>query len=194
MTYKFLFASENAMNATLRNLFCAAAFAALSVITAVTYAQTGFGSAGHKQGIDAYWPGRATTQYLQSAQSYAAEFQAHVARAGQPAPAVVHEVNKTLTGYLDEANKHLAAMKKDFAKDTETVAAIETIEKDLAKAVADNKAMITCCQDKKFDQAMAMTCCTDLSKSLAKIHAAHVALMGKLAVKYPPQTTTAATK
>ena len=37
----------------------------------------------------------------------------------------------------------------------------------------------------KFDKAMAMTCCTDLSKSISKIHASHVALMGKLAAKNP---------
>src|SRR4029078_11198996 len=39
------------------------------------------------------------------------------------------------------------------ATDKETVAAVEAIEKDLAKAVADNKAMIACCQDEKFDKA-----------------------------------------
>jgi hypothetical protein len=172
------------MNATFRT----AAFAAICLIVATVHAQpTGFGSAGHKQGVEGYWPARATTQYLNSAQSYAAEFQAYVARTGQPPKAVVQEVNKTLTGYLDEANKHLTAMKKDFAKDTETVAAIEAIEKDLAKAVADNKEMVKCCENEKFDNAMAMSCCTDLSKSIAKIHAAHVALMGKLAAKYPPQ-------
>jgi len=180
------------MNATFRTIVRTTAFVAASIIATTVYAQaTGFGSAGHKQGIDTYWAGRATTHYLQSAQTYAAEFQAHVARVGQPAPAVVQEVSKTLTGYLDEANKHLAAMKKDFANDKETVAAVEAIEKDLTKAVADNKAMIACCQDQKFDKAMAMSCCTDLSKSLAKIHAAHVALMGKLAAKYPAQPAAA---
>lgn|SRR5262245_8701817 len=176
------------MNATFRTSVRTAVFAAFSVIAAAALAQaTGFGSAGWKQGVESYWPNRATTHYLQSAQTYAAEFQAHVARAGQPAPAVVQEVHKTLTGYLDEANKHLATMKKDFAEDKEAVAAVEAIEKDLAKAVSDHKAMIACCQNEKFDKAMAMTCCTDLSKSIGKVHASHVALMGKLAAKYPPQ-------
>jgi hypothetical protein len=32
---------------------------------------------------------------------------------------------------------------------------------------------------------MAMTCCTDLSKQLGKIHENHVALMKKLATKHP---------
>jgi hypothetical protein len=172
------------MNATFKSLVAVAAFAALTVINAAAYAQTGFGSAGYKQGVDAYWPGRATTHYLQSAQTYAAEFQSHVARVGQPAPAVVQEVSRTLTGYLDEATKHLASMKKDFANDKETVAAVEKMEKDLASAVAHNKGMIDCCKAEKFDKAMAMTCCTDLSKDLGKIHADHVALMKKLAEKH----------
>ena len=104
------------------------------------------------------------------------------------------EVSKTLTGYLDEANKHLATMKKDFAGDKETVAAVEGIEKELAKAVEQNKAMITCCQDEKFDKAMAMTCCTDLAKQLGKIHADHVALMKKLSSKYAASPATTTTK
>ena len=62
-------------------------------------------------------------------------------------------------------------MKKDFAADKETVAAVEVIEKDLAQAVEHNK-------------AMAMSCCTDLSKQLGKIHDNHVALMKKLAAKH----------
>ena len=185
------------MNATIRILSAAAALALVAVVglPSSTNAQGNiFRSAGEKITGEAYWPGRATSRYLQSAQSYAQDFQAHVARAGRPEPAVVQEVSKTLTGYLDEANKHLAAMKKDFAGDKETVAAVEAIEKDLAKAVEHNKAMITCCQDEKFDKAMAMTCCTDLAKQLGKIHADHVALMKKLSSKHAASPATTGTK
>ena len=61
---------------------------------------------------------------------------------------------------------------------------MESIEKDLAKAVEHNKAMVTCCQNEKYDKAMAMSCCTDLSKSLGKIHDDHVALIKKLGTKH----------
>ena len=174
------------MNATLRNLFRVSALAVLALTLSLQFAaaQNPFRSAGEKISGEAYWPARATGQYIQSAQNYAQEFQAHVAKAGKPEPAVVAEVQKTLTGYLDEANKHLVSMKKDFADDKETVAAVEMMEKDLASAVAHNKAMIECCKDEKFDKAMAMTCCTDLSKDLGKIHADHVALMKKLSTKH----------
>jgi hypothetical protein len=181
------------MNATFRVLSAAAALALITVVGLpnISNAQgSGFRSAGEKITGEAYWPARATTRYLQSAQSYAQDFQAHVARAGRPEPAVVTEVSKTLTGYLDEANKHLVAMKKDFAGDKETVAAVEGIEKDLAKAVEQNKAMITCCQDEKFDKAMAMTCCTDLAKQIGKVHADHVALMKKLSTKHAAAPAT----
>lgn len=171
------------MNAMLRSLFFVAACAAL--LPQLATAQNPFRTAGEKITGEAYWPGRATGQYIQSAQSYSQEYQSYLARAPRPEPAVVQEVSKTLGGYLDEANKHLVSMKKDFADDKETVAAVESIEKDLAKAVEHNKAMVKCCQDEKYDKAMAMTCCTDLSKSLGKIHADHVALMKKVAAKHP---------
>ena len=173
------------MKATFFKMLFAAVLVGLTLVSLDTAnAQNPYRTAGEKISGDAYWPARATSQYLQSAQNYAQEFQAHVAKGGKPEPAVVAEVHKTLTAHLEEANKHLVSMKKDFADDKETVAAVEKMEKDLASAIAHNKAMIECCKDEKFDKAMAMTCCTDLSKDLGKIHADHVALMKKLSTKH----------
>jgi len=179
------FLEENTINVTFRILSAAAIVVAIVGMPNGANAQNPFRSAGEKISGQAYWPGRATGRYIESAQNYAQEYQTYIARAPRPEPAVVQEVSRTLGAYLDEANKHLVSMKKDFAGDTETVAAVESIEKDLAKAVEHNKAMITCCQEEKFDKAMAMTCCTDLSKQLGKIHENHVALMKKLATKHP---------
>ena len=172
------------MNATFCNRFQVAALAALVVLPQVAVAQNPFRTADEKITGQAYWPAQAMGRHLQSAQAYAQEYHNYLTRAPRPEPVVVQEVSKTLTGYLDEANKHLTSMKKDFADDKETVAAVEKLEKDLAKAVGHHKAMITCCQDEKFDKAMAMTCCTDLSKVLANIHEDHVALMKKLTAKH----------
>lgn len=177
------------MNATfcISRIWCAIAAVAVFILGGLSTsaeAQNAFRSAGEKITGEAYWPGRATTRYIESARNYAQEYQSYIARAPRPEPAVVAEVSKTLGSYLDEAKKHLVSMKKDFAEDKETVAAVENIEKDLAKAVEHNKAMVTCCQEEKFDKAMAMTCCTDLSKQLGKIHDDHVALMKKLSAKH----------
>ena len=175
------------MNATFYNLFKLVALAVIALVLTPQFAAaqgSAFRTAGEKITGQAYWPARATTRYIESARAYADEYQSYIARAPRPEPAVVQEVSRTLSGYLDEANKHLVAMKKDFAGDKETVAAVEAIEKDLTQAVEHNKAMIACCQNEKFDKAMAMSCCTDLSKQLGKIHDDHVALMKKLAAKH----------
>jgi hypothetical protein len=181
------------MNATIHNLFKGIALAAIALLLTPQFVAaqgSAFRSAGDKITGQAYWPARATTRYIESARAYADEYQSYLARAPRPEPAVVQEVSRTLGSYLDEANKHLASMKKDLAGDKETVAAVESIEKDLAKAVEHNKAMIACCQEEKFDKAMAMTCCTDLSKQLGKIHDDHVALMKKVGQKHGAPTAT----
>jgi predicted nucleic acid-binding Zn-ribbon protein len=104
-------------------------------------------------------------------------------------PSVVKDIKTDLGRYLDDAQKHLATMKKDFTNDKETVAAVENLEKQLATAIAHNKEMITCCEDQKFDKIKTMSCCTDLVKSLDKVHADHVALMRKLSQKYAAAPT-----
>jgi hypothetical protein len=122
--------------------------------------------------------------------NYAQEVQTYTAKAPQPEPSVVKDIKTDLGRYLDDAQKHLATMKKDFADDKETIAAVESIEKGLTTAIEHNKAMITCCEDQKFDKIKTMACCTDLVKQLDKVHAEHVALMKKLNQKYATAATT----
>src|SRR6188474_485212 len=172
------------MNITFRTLLATAVVATLSFVALPGKAQaqsTGFQDAGAKIRGDVYWPGRATTRHIESARNYAQEVQTYVAKAPQPEPSVVKDIKTELGRYLDEAQKHLASMKKDFAADKETVASIENIEKGLTTAVEHNKAMIACCENQKFDKVATMACCTDLVKQLDKVHAEHVVLMKKLA-------------
>jgi hypothetical protein len=143
-----------------------------------------FRDAGAKIRGDAYWPARATSRYIETARNYAQEVHSYVAKAPQPEPSVVKDIKTDLGRYLEDARKHLATMKKDFAEDKETAAAIDSIEKGLATAVDHNKAMITCCENQKFDKIATMSCCTDLVKQLDKVHADHVALMKNLTAKY----------
>ena len=152
-----------------------------------------FRDAGAKIRGDAYWPSRATTRYIEGARGYAQDFQTYVKTNPNPEPSVVKEVNLELSRYLSESKKHLATMKKDFAADKETVAAIEGIEKELAAAVESQKAMIECCENEKFDKIAGMACCKDLVKQLDKVHADHQHLMQKLSGKpaAPPATKAA---
>lgn len=175
------------MNATLKSLLVTTAIAALAF---VAFPNGAFGQpgpirdAGSKIRGDAYWPGRAAARHFDSARNYAQDVQSYLAKAPQPEPSVVKDIKTELGRYLEEGQKHLATMKKDFASDKETVAAIEGIEKELAAAIDHNKAMIGCCEKEKFDKVAAMECCTDLVKQLDKVHKEHVALMQKLAKRY----------
>lgn len=174
------------MNRNNLALVCVALVAGLVVasVPSVALAQADvFRDAGGKIRGDIYWPSKKVTRSFNSARAYAQDFQTYVAKGEKLEPSVVNDVKLELGRYLDDAEKHLAIMKKDFAKDKETAAAIEKIEKDLAVAVDANKAMIECCENEKFDKIAGMACCADLVKQLDKIHAAHQALMKKLTAK-----------
>jgi hypothetical protein len=184
---------ENAMYASYRMLVRMAAVAALSVLVVPTEARaqaSGFQDAGAKIRGDVYWPSRASGRYIESARNYAQEVQTYVARAPQPEPSVVRDIKTDLSHYLDQARTHLTAMKKDFASDKETVAAVEDLEKDLEKAVTHNKEMIACCEHQTFDKIATMACCTDLVKQLDKVHKDHITLMQNLKRKYGTASTT----
>jgi hypothetical protein len=171
------------MNTTRFTQFCVALVAGL-VLAAALPSALAQGPAGRKVTGEAYWPAKASRRHVETARYYAQEFQTYVKAAPQPEPSVVKDIKTELGRYLDEAQKHLATMKKDLEGDKEAVAGVESIEKELATAVEHNKAMITCCENQKFDKIATMTCCTDLVKQLDKVHADHVALMKKLTAKY----------
>lgn len=168
------------MNATFRNALAALTLVALFALQA--HADPWAGSTyGLKTTGTAFWPLRASARRVEAARNYAQEVQLYVKEVQQPNPSVVKDIKAELGKYLEEAQLHLAAMKKANADDKETVAAIEGMDKELAAAIEHNKAMIICCENQKFDKIATMSCCTDLVKQLDKVHADHVALMKKLA-------------
>jgi hypothetical protein len=157
----------------------------LAISSAQAQPTSGFHSAGWKQGVDTYWPARSASRAIDNAREYAQDFQNYVTKMPSVEPSVVKDVKVELSRYLDEAAKHLATMKKDFAGDKPTLAAIEKVEKELAGVVENQKAMIECCEHEKFDKIAGMACCKDFVKELDKVHAAHQNLMKTLAAKHP---------
>lgn len=141
------------------------------------------GPATRKVTGEAYWTYEQSRHRTQSARNYAQSFQNYVRSVPKPEPSVVKDVRTEIGRYLDESQKHLATMKKDWAGDKEAVAAVDKLEKDLLAAIEHNKAMIACCEHETFDKAAAMTCCADLVKQLDKVHAGHVELMKNLTAK-----------
>ncbi len=177
------------MNTAFRTLVGIVTVAALALVAIPNTAQaapgdfTGAHSAGWKQGVDTYWPARSASRSIENARGYAQDFQNYVVKMPNPEPSVVKDVKVELVRYLEEGKKHLATMKEDFAADTETVAAIATIEKELAAAIENHTKMIECCENETFDKIATMACCTDMVKQLDKIHTSHQNLMKKLAAK-----------
>jgi hypothetical protein len=193
MPFSGPFHKDIAMNKRRLMTFCLALVLGLVVgnVPGLVLAQgSPFRDAGAKIRGDAYWPSRATTRYLEGARSYAQDFQTYVATNPAPEPSVVKEVNLELNRYLSESQKHLATMKKDFASDKETVAAIEGLEQDLEATVESHKAMVECCENETFDKIAGMACCKDLVKDLDKIHADHQKLMQKLSGKPAARSAT----
>jgi hypothetical protein len=150
---------------------------------------SGIHSAGWKQGVDTYWPARGASRAIGRARESAQDFQGYVNKMAKPEPSVVKDVKAELARYLDEAGKYLATMKKDFAGDKETLAAIEKVEKELGAVAESQKAMIECCENETFDKAAGMACCKDFAKDIDKVNAAHQLLLKTLATKQAAKAT-----
>ena len=140
--------------------------------------------------VRTYWPAKSATRAIGNAREYAQDFQNYLTKMPKPEPAVVKEVKVELARYLDEAGKYLATMKKDFAGDKETLAAIEKVEKELSAVAESQKAMIECCENEKFDKVAGMACCKDFAKDVDKVNAAHQLLLKTLAAKQAPAKAT----
>lgn len=121
---------------------------------------------------------------IQHAADYSRDLHTYVHPPGKPPVAATKVVVDELGRNLEAAKKHLANMKKDYADDKTTLAAIEKIEKRLDNAFALHKEAHACCIE-NFDEAKALKCCGDLTKELDGILADHNHLMKSLVPKKP---------
>jgi hypothetical protein len=168
---------------TLFQFGLSAAFAAalFLLVPAVALAQKDAGAKARGEHSVPFWSSRSSARRLSTAHDYARDFQRYLAVNPQPDPAVVKEVTTEIGKNLDEAKKHLAQLKQDFAANKEAIAGIEALEKELAAAFDHHKLLCECCEMAAFDKIKTMECCTDLAKHLDKIMTDHEALMQKLA-------------
>jgi hypothetical protein len=130
-----------------------------------------------------FWSSKASSRRITHARDYARDFHGYIVANPKPDPAVVKEVTKEIGANLDEAKKHLAQLKKDFADDKDAVAGIADLEKQLAAAFDQHSMLCECCEKQAFDAIATMECCSDLAGKLDKILSDHDALMRKLAGK-----------
>lgn len=176
---------ENVMQSTRRILLGTALAVGVGLILSPSalYAQKDAGSKARGEHSVPFWSSRASSRRITTARDYARDFHGYIVANPKPDPAVVKEVTTEIGRNLDEAKKHLAVMKKDFADDKDAVAGIEGLEKQLAAAFDHHKLLCECCEKQTFDAITAMKCCDDLASQLDKIVAEHDALMRKIAGK-----------
>lgn len=179
------------MNTSHRVLFGAALAVGISLfsIPNVVFAQKDAGAKARGEATVPFWSSRYSSRRLHHARDYARDFHGYLVENPKPDPVVVKEVTTEIGRNIEEAKKHLAIMKKDFASDKDAVAAIENLEKELAVAFDHHKLLCDCCAQATVDAAKTMECCNDLAKQLDKFIADHDELMRKLSRK--PATSPA---
>jgi hypothetical protein len=157
--------------------------ASVVLLPDAAYAQKDAGSKARGEHSVPFWSSRSSARRIWAAQEYARDFQRYIAVNPKPDPAVVKEVTTQIGNNLDEAKKHLAQLKKDFAGNKDAIAGIEGLEKQLAVAFDHHKLLCECCEKEAFDKIKTMECCADLAKQLDQILTDHDALMHKLSPK-----------
>jgi hypothetical protein len=175
------------MNASLRTLAISAFAAVLAIVLSPSLAPAQHDAGAKARGEHSvpFWSSRSSARRITAARDYARDFQRYVAANPKPDAAVVKEVTTEIGKNLEEAKKHLAQLKVDFAGNKEALAGIESLEKQLAAAFDHHQKLCECCENESFDKIKTMECCEDLAGHLEKILTDHDALMLKLAPKAP---------
>jgi hypothetical protein len=176
------------MNVTHRVLvgFSLAALLGFVLSPSLASAQHDAGAKARGQHSVPFWSSRSSAHRITTAQNYARDFQRYVAANPKPDPAVVKEVTTEIGKNLDEAKKHLAQLKVDFAGNKEALAGIDALDKQLTAAFDHHQKLCECCENESFDKIKTMECCEDLAGHLDKILTDHDALMLKLSPKSAP--------
>lgn len=114
------------------------------LVPAVGLAQKDAGAKARGEHSVPFWSSRS------SAQDYSRDFQRYLAANPKPDSVVVKEVTTEIGNNLDEAKKHLAQLKRDFAAKKEAITGIEALEKDLAAAFDHHKELCERCEMATF--------------------------------------------
>lgn len=171
------------MKTSRRLLLGVVATVAATMFSAPVFAQKDAGSKSRGEHSVPFWSSKASQRHFEGARNYSYDFRGYVQANPKPAPAVVKEVTAGIGHNLAEAKKHLAQMKKDYATNKSAVAAIESLEKQVAAAYEHHDKLMACCNDATFDAMKTMACCEDLGAEMDKILDAHAKLMESLTPK-----------
>lgn len=177
-------------------------FAALLLATVAMCADVAFAQpdAGAKARGQFNFYGRGARSAMRGARESTGALREYI-RSTQPAPAqivreqpgvvvspqIAQAAADEIGDYITKSEKHLAWMRRqaEARKDVETLASLDSIDRNLAEAKKNHATLCGCCMEDDVDSTAAMACCQKIDDALAKAIADHDALMKRLGTQQP---------
>lgn len=102
-------------------------------------------------------------------------------------PRIAQAATDEIGDYISKSEKHLAWMRRqaESAKDKETLASLDSIDRNLAAAKLNHATLCSCCLLDNVDAMAAMACCQTIDDALSKAIAEHDSLMKRLGEQQP---------
>lgn len=97
-------------------------------------------------------------------------------------PQIAQVAADEIGDFITKSEKHLAWMRRqaEASKDVETLASLDSIDRNLTEAKRNHAALCGCCMQDTVDATVAMACCQKIDDALAKAISEHDALMKRL--------------
>lgn len=104
-------------------------------------------------------------------------------------PQIAQAAADEIGDYITKSEKHLAWMRRqaEASKDKETLASLDSIDRNLTEAKRNHVALCSCCMEDNVDAKAAMACCQTIDDALGKAISEHDALMKRLGEKTPSE-------
>jgi len=102
-------------------------------------------------------------------------------------PQIAQAAADEIGDYITKSEKHLAWMRRqaEANKDKETLASLDSIDRNLAEAKRNHVTLCSCCMEDNIDAKAAMACCQTIDAALGKAISEHDALMKRLGETLP---------
>jgi|688.fasta_scaffold35897_13 hypothetical protein len=102
-------------------------------------------------------------------------------------PQIAQAAADEIGDYITKSEKHLAWMRRqaEARQDKETVASLDSIDRNLAEAKRNHVTLCSCCMEDNVDAKAAMACCQTIDDALGKAISEHDSLMKRLSEKQP---------
>lgn len=102
-------------------------------------------------------------------------------------PQIAQAAADEIGDYIMKSEKHLAWMRRqaEERKDKETLAALDSIDQNLAAAKRNHATLCSCCMEDSIDAKAAMECCQKIDDALGRAISEHDALMKRLGETQP---------